>query len=209
VQAEWIQKCCFWQTSLLYRLIWCWFWFWLWLYLNIFRIDSVKSTTLFALNHSLRSADCVKTERCFNESWWSSVRWSISCMLFLHLLLCLLWCFAFDLWVRMKNENISSERRIIVTDLDLVTDLLFHLLKFEVFWLIRSFLMFSYFDTLCFDTWYFSTLMLFYIDFFHSCFDLCTFYVCMLSWATAYAAACWSLCQSLWLSKSGGWDCCI
>ena len=97
----------------------------------------------------------------------------------------------------------------IVTDLDLMTSLLSHLLKFEVFWLIRSFLTFSYFDTSCFDTWHFSTLMLFYIDLFHLCFDLCVLYVCMLSWAAAYAAACWSLCCFLWLSKSGDWDCCI
>ena len=97
----------------------------------------------------------------------------------------------------------------IVTDLDLMTSLLSHLLKFEVFWLIRSFLTFSYFDTSCFDTWHFSTLMLFYIDLFHLCFDSCISYICMLSWAAAYAAACWSLCQFPWLSKPGGWDCCI
>ena len=192
-----------------YRLIWHWFWFWLWFCLNISEIDFIKSITLFAFNCSLKSADCVKTERCFNESWWLSARWSISCMLFLCLLLCLLWHFAFDLWVRMRNKNVLSERRIVITDLDLVTDLLFHLLKFKVFWLIKSLLMFSYFDTLCFDTWCFSTLMLFYIDLFHLCFDLCVLYICMLSWAAVYTAACWSLWQFPWLPKSGGWNCCI
>ena len=112
-------------------LIWSWFWFWF--CLNILEIDFVKSITLFALDYNLKFADCVKTERCFNENWWLSVRWSISCMLFLCLLLCLLWYFAFDLWVRMRNENILSERRIVVTDLDLIINLLSHLLKFKVF----------------------------------------------------------------------------
>ena len=130
-------------------------------------------------------------------------------MLFLCLLLCLSWHFAFDLWVRMRNENILSERRIVITDLDLVISLLSHLLKFEVFWLTESFSVFSYFDTLCFDAWCFSTLMLFYIDLFHLCFDLYAFYVCMLSWAAAYIAACWSLCWFFWLSKSDDWNCCI
>ena len=102
-----------------------------------------------------------------------------------------------------------SERRIVITDLDLVTDLLSYLLKFKVFWLTESFFTFSYFDTSCFDAWCFSTLMLFYIDFFHLCFNLCILYVCTLSWAAAYAAACWSLCWFFWLSKSDDWDCCI
>ena len=81
----------------------------------------------------------------------------------------------------MRNEDVSSERRIVVTDLDLVTDLLSHLLKFKVFQLTESFSVFSYFDTLCFSAWCFSTLTLFYVDFFHSCFDPCILYVCMLS----------------------------
>ena len=101
------------------------------------------------------------------------------------------------------------ERRIVITDLDLMISLLSHLLKFEVFQLTESFSVFSYFDTSCFDAWHFSTLTFFYIDLFHLCFNLCVFYICMLSWVTAYAAACWSLCQFLWLSKSDDWNCCI
>ena len=54
---------------------------------------------------------------------------------------------------------ISSKETRFVTGLDLVTDLLSHLLKFKVFWLAGSFSVFSYFDA--FLLWHFSTLISF------------------------------------------------
>jgi hypothetical protein len=92
-------------------------------------------------------------------------------MLFLYLLLCLLWCFAFWSEWEWEMRMFSLERRIIITDLDLVTDLLFHLLKFEVFWLIRSFLMFSYFDT--FMLWLLDAFLLW-------CFSILISFICAL-----------------------------
>jgi len=62
----------------------------------------------------------------------------------------------------MRNKNVPSERRIVVTNLDLVTDLLSHLLKFEAFRLAGSFPAFSYFGTSCFGAfllWRFPTLI--------------------------------------------------
>ena len=62
--------------------------------------------------------------------------------------------FMFALNSRLNLELLveHSVTEINVTDLDLVTSLLSHLLKFKVFQLTESFSVFSYFDTSCFDT---------------------------------------------------------
>jgi hypothetical protein len=66
VSDKW--ACCIADWFWFELLILIWLWFWLDFVSDISEIDSVKSTTLFALDAVWRSADCVKTERCFNES---------------------------------------------------------------------------------------------------------------------------------------------